>query len=376
MRLDFDIFRRTPFSSFRLIFNSGQELKVTPSNGGIFIEFGELNAILSATGKGAADPDDQPRVEELRARFQNATQGVTLTYVDANRSFGFPSWLHVDEDDLSTRQIALDREMRNLRRMRTGVESDVPDPLKFSARPKDLLARRVKKFIQDAQLDYRQFFAVGEPDLLPRIIHNLRTRTAEPMSRDAVASELGRVFERADVHKRLGIVGTETWDYESLKEILGDIGDKPGDEHALVAFNTYVEFLSAQADARHLIAERLLTFEEVMKDFFEDKAVMIDQKHGLRVMTANNSYLDESQLSSGEYQLLFLMVSALTTRRRGTVIAIDEPEISVHISWQRRLVHNLIRCASRAAPQFIFATHSPDIASGYPESMVELSPKV
>jgi len=44
----------------------------------------------------------------------------------------------------------------------------------------------------------------------------------------------------------------------------------------------------------------------------------------------------------------------------------------MHIAWQRRLVPSLIRCASRAAPQLILATHSPEIAAGYPESMVEL----
>jgi predicted ATPase len=86
--------------------------------------------------------------------------------------------------------------------------------------------------------------------------------------------------------------------------------------------------------------------------------------------------LDEFQLSSGEYQLLYLMVAALTTRRKGTVLAIDEPELSMHISWQRKLVRNITRCASRAAPQIVLATHSPEIATEYSENMVELSPSV
>lgn len=66
------------------------------------------------------------------------------------------------------------------------------------------------------------------------------------------------------------------------------------------------------------------------------------------------------------------MVAALVTRRRGTVIAIDEPEMSMHIAWQRRLVPALVECASGAEPLFIFATHSPDVASSFPQALVEL----
>ena len=120
------------------------------------------------------------------------------------------------------------------------------------------------------------------------------------------------------------------------------------------------------------MAERLVAFEEVLADFFTGKTVQVDARRGVTISSEDGLALDESQLSSGEYQLLYLMVAALTTRRRGTVIAIDEPELSMHIAWQRRLVPSLIRCASRAAPQLVLATHSPDIAAGYPESMTEL----
>ena len=55
------------------------------------------------------------------------------------------------------------------------------------------------------------------------------------------------------------------------------------------------------------------------------------------------------------------MVEALITRRRGTVIAIDEPEMSMHIAWQRKLIPNLLRCASNAAP----ADHLRHALPGY-----------
>ena len=50
------------------------------------------------------------------------------------------------------------------------------------------------------------------------------------------------------------------------------------------------------------------------------------------------------------------------------MIAIDEPEMSMHISWQNKLVKALLKISSKANPQFIFATHSPDIAANYNNS--------
>ena len=84
--------------------------------------------------------------------------------------------------------------------------------------------------------------------------------------------------------------------------------------------------------------------------------------------------LTENQLSSGEFHLLFLMVEALIARRRGTIIAIDEPEMSMHISWQHKLIRNLLAVASDARPQFLLATHSPDVVAEYRPYFVQLGP--
>ncbi|AEI67445.1 putative ATP-binding protein [Corallococcus macrosporus] len=134
-----------------------------------------------------------------------------------------------------------------------------------------------------------------------------------------------------------------------------------------------MEFLESRAAERALVAERLLTFEKLASELLHEKKVTVEPEVGFRIETRDGQVLVEEQLSSGELHLLYLMVSALTTRRRGTVIAIDEPELSMHIAWQRRLVRTLFQCASKAEPQFILATHSPDIAAEYPESMIDLA---
>ena len=67
------------------------------------------------------------------------------------------------------------------------------------------------------------------------------------------------------------------------------------------------------------------------------------------------------QLPSGEQQCLLLFGELARRRRKGVIIAIDEPEISLHPTLQRRVVHQLRRFAREWDGQIILATHSLEV---------------
>ncbi len=52
------------------------------------------------------------------------------------------------------------------------------------------------------------------------------------------------------------------------------------------------------------------------------------------------------------------------------LIIIDEPELSLHVDWQRQLFAILI--GQEASNQFVVATHSPFIYSKYPDKEIQL----
>lgn len=54
---------------------------------------------------------------------------------------------------------------------------------------------------------------------------------------------------------------------------------------------------------------------------------------------------------------------------------IDEPEISLNIKWQRRLVQSLLDIAKGANTQFIFASHSMELLAQHRERVVRLEPE-
>jgi ABC-type dipeptide/oligopeptide/nickel transport system ATPase component len=67
-----------------------------------------------------------------------------------------------------------------------------------------------------------------------------------------------------------------------------------------------------------------------------------------------------------------MMVAALLCLQRGSIIAIDEPELSLHVTWQRKVVSARSRCAAGASPLFLFATHSAAIAAEHRDRVKEL----
>ncbi|MFK0108027.1 AAA family ATPase [Streptomyces sp. NPDC091217] len=74
-------------------------------------------------------------------------------------------------------------------------------------------------------------------------------------------------------------------------------------------------------------------------------------------------------LSSGEKQVIRLLIECLAAG--ANPVLIDEPELSMHVDWQHRLV-NCMRTLNPGA-QFILATHSPEImADVADEEIMEL----
>src|SRR5690606_31180180 len=96
---------------------------------------------------------------------------------------------------------------------------------------------------------------------------------------------------------------------------------------------------------------------------FQRKRVQINEKNELIAITQSGKRLAPQNLSSGEKQLLILLGEALLQEQKPHVYIADEPELSLHVSWQEKLIDNIRRVNPRA--QIIVATHSPDIVGGY-----------
>ncbi|HFW6085601.1 TPA: AAA family ATPase, partial [Salmonella enterica subsp. enterica serovar Enteritidis] len=77
-----------------------------------------------------------------------------------------------------------------------------------------------------------------------------------------------------------------------------------------------------------------------------------------------------SNLSSGEKQLLILFIETLLQQNKPFIYLTDEPELSLHIAWQRKIIPAIKQLNPNA--QIIAATHSPEVASKYRNAIFDM----
>jgi len=104
------------------------------------------------------------------------------------------------------------------------------------------------------------------------------------------------------------------------------------------------------------------------------KRFKLDVEQGYTVESAAGEPLSLSCLSSGEQHELVLMHELLFDAEPGSLVLIDEPELSLHVDWQQALVGDLTEIARLADLRFVLATHSPYIAGEGDPQMMRLGP--
>ena len=103
-------------------------------------------------------------------------------------------------------------------------------------------------------------------------------------------------------------------------------------------------------------------FQDMIDQLFADTQKKIDRKSNeIQFIQTNlegsTEVITPYQLSSGEKQMLAILLTVLVEDREPYALLMDEPEISLHIDWQQRLI-DLIRQLNPNA-QIILSTHSP-----------------
>ena len=121
--------------------------------------------------------------------------------------------------------------------------------------------------------------------------------------------------------------------------------------------------LDAKKDTQDIYAPITLLLS-IIKKFIPDKSFSFSS--GKLLIENTYGEIELIKLSSGEKQLIILLVEALLQKNEEYIFLADEPELSLHIVWQR----NIIPAVKQLNPsaQIIVATHSPEVASKYKDS--------
>ena len=131
--------------------------------------------------------------------------------------------------------------------------------------------------------------------------------------------------------------------------------------------NIIEKSLEAEKEIDRIFAP-LNRYLKIVRTFIQEKEFEID--NGDLTVKTKYGKLGMSSLSSGEKQLLILLTEALLQRERDCVFLADEPELSLHIEWQRKVLPAIRELNANA--QIIVATHSPEVASKFKDSIIDM----
>lgn len=233
----------------------------------------------------------------------------------------------------------------------------------------------------------REISAELQRDVLTSLLY-----TEEKVQDRGYKLDFDEVVERQNLvsaYRQLGVGGTEV--AKKIQDHLAAVGktvkylremsqarakgepiasNRPVDFAALEAFKLTSKVVSKSLDAEKKTKEifsQVDLFLRTLKTFVTDKTFTFSAGE---LSVATEGPIPLAKLSSGEKQLLILFIEALLQRQQAYIFLADEPELSLHIAWQRNII-SAIRSINPNA-QIVVATHSPEIAGKFRTAILDM----
>lgn len=142
-------------------------------------------------------------------------------------------------------------------------------------------------------------------------------------------------------------------------------------KEGLSFFNYRMKMLDYKEKANEIQSNIDLLFE-IINAMFADTGKTIDiskDNNSNLIFNQEGHIISLEQLSSGEKQLLLILLKVFLLEKQPAIVLMDEPEVSLHIRWQREIIDRLRQLNPQC--QLIISTHSPSIfSSGWGDKAV------
>jgi energy-coupling factor transporter ATP-binding protein EcfA2 len=270
-----------------------------------------------------------------------------------------------------------DVELERLRDL--GVGDDAPPGLEgdLVARELRLTLRRANEWFKNLTFGGQDSGSAGAysiyRDVLTQLSHTGSVidpaKLATDSSYDIALNALHYLGMESPKYEEFGLVTPlDTREYvELLEQVPSDRREVAGD-----ILMPYLQTLATRLDALGKPEELLRAFLTAVNSFLVDKRMNFSPRPGLTITTSDKKRLGPESLSSGEKQLAMLLCTTMLAGRNSRLLIIDEPELSLGVTWQREILKSLLSLTRYSGLQVIIATHSLEILSSEPESLVAL----
>mgnify|MGYP000023814666 CR=1 FL=1 len=219
----------------------------------------------------------------------------------------------------------------------------------------DVCSNNVKKLIQEKNDEFKRLTWDQSNNFISDFLARLN-ENREP-NIEALKKEYTKLLLKQKEYYASGIIDVNTVIIKN---------DVQFNKEGIVAIELYLENVEKCLSIFEDIAEQVELFKSLINNKLEGKECSISAINGIEVASETNmTKFSLDRLSSGEKNEIILLCNLIFEPDKPKLVLIDEPEISLHIDWQKQFISDLIKIAQKGDFKSLVATHSPDIVDDY-----------
>ena len=381
-------FGRVPFERFQVELTDGTMFTIEPDL--------EKQARVQLT---VSVPGQPPRTTSVGARFSPVDviyRGTASRELLDARIASLPSALRYFDSRLDATKLEESDHLDALiEKVRRSVEPEEPDWFPQLRKQVNVHIIETQRLLRHVPSD-SDGSVRGTMSMVPTVsdyAKDLQRRVTEALARYASVSQaLDQSFPRrllraqtpalsiADIKARMTALDEKRANLKSIG-LLDDTAAYPFDIASLdelepterSVMTLYVHDTSQKLGELDDLLRRIELLRDNVNNKFRHKSIKFDRENGFTAMGSDGRPLDLNSLSSGEQHELVLLYDLLFRVQPNTLVLIDEPELSLHVRWQKRFLPDLLEIVDTARFDALVATHSPFIVGSHHNLMVPLS---
>ncbi len=225
----------------------------------------------------------------------------------------------------------------------------------------DRCSEHFRKRIADTMVKYGRESQALDQSFPQRLIS-----ATDELAVDELKKQMSDLDRKTEALKRIGILD-ESPTHPFPVDSLGGM-----DQTRIRVMTLYVQDTEKKLHVLADLAKRVRVLLDNVNQKYRHKKIELNREHGLVAMSDTGKMLPLRSLSSGEQQELVLHYDLLFRVRSNTIVLIDEPELSLHVAWQKRFLPDLLKIVDLSNFDALVATHSPYVVGDRDDLMVGL----
>ena len=381
----FDYFQRIPFSRFLLVFDDGSTLALQANDE---TESDDRRFLLTLTRSTTSQS------MTVRPAFGAAAIAARHEYLHPYKDSP-DVWVDRRDGEVLSASEVLSRYGSSLPHAEnTDDEGNWFSDFLKNANAHSIEAERLVRMNYDPEGRFKYIGGHRLPSMIPTVIEysrNFRERLADTMAQYGRQSQgLDQSFpqrlieavdqlEVVEIQERMSKLDEKTADYTRMG-ILDKTSTHPFpilslghiDHTQRRVMTLYVQDTEKKLQALEDLATRTRFLLENVNQKYRHKRIQLDREEGFVATNDSGQLLSLGSLSSGEQQELVLHYDLLFRVPSNTIVLIDEPELSLHVAWQKKFLPELLTVVQLSNFDALVATHSPYVVSDRTDLMIGL----